>query len=109
MCKLGIIGILSLYDKQENLICISETVRSSGLAVFFCPFADNPGWECQNIPTIRCVCQQAHLTEMAYLGRLFHLLEFKDVPEEQIKTTGYVIDSIEAAVWCLLTTDSYNC
>ena len=50
----------------------------------------------------------SNLTEMDYLGRLFHLFEFKDVPVEQIKTTGYVIDSIEAAVWCLLTTDSYK-
>lgn len=46
--------------------------------------------------------------EMVYLGRLFHLLEFRNVPEEEIRTTGYVIDSIEAAVWCLLTTDSYK-
>lgn len=50
----------------------------------------------------------SNLTEMAYLGRLFHLCEFKDVPEEQIRSTGYVIDSIEAAVWCLITTDSYK-
>ena len=50
----------------------------------------------------------SNLTEMAYLGRLFHLFEFKDVPEEKIRTSGYVIDSIEAAVWCLITTDSYK-
>ena len=50
----------------------------------------------------------SNLTEMTYLGRLFHLFEFKDVPEEQIRTSGYVIDSIEAAVWCLITTDSYK-
>ena len=49
-----------------------------------------------------------NLTEMTHLGRLFHLLEFKEVPEEEIRTTGYVIDSIEAAVWCLITTDSYK-
>lgn len=34
--------------------------------------------------------------------------EFRDVPEEEISITGYVIDSIEAAVWCLITTDSYK-
>lgn len=45
---------------------------------------------------------------MAYLGRLFHLFEFKDVSEEKIRTSGYVIDSIESAVWCLITTDSYK-
>jgi len=47
-----------------------------------------------------------NLTEMAHLGRIFHLNEFKDVPEDGIKTTGYVIDSIEAAIWCLINTDS---
>ena len=45
---------------------------------------------------------------MAYLGRLFRLSEFQNVPENEIRTTGYVIDSIEAAVWCLITTDTYN-
>ncbi len=45
---------------------------------------------------------------MTHFGRLFHLSEFVDVPEEEINTTGYVIDSIEAAVWCLITTDSYK-
>jgi len=49
-----------------------------------------------------------NLTEMAHLGRLFRLDEFKAVPAEKIKTTGYVIDTIEAAVWCLITTDSYK-
>ena len=49
-----------------------------------------------------------NLTEMAYLGRLFHLKEFKEVPEDRIKTSGYVIDSIEAAIWCLINTDSYK-
>lgn len=49
-----------------------------------------------------------NLTEMAYLGRLFQLSGFKDVPEEKIRTTGYVIDTIEAAFWCLITTTSYK-
>ena len=49
-----------------------------------------------------------NLTEMAYLGRLFHLNEFKEVPKDKIKTSGYVIDSIEAAIWCLINTDSYK-
>lgn len=49
-----------------------------------------------------------NLTEMAHLGRLFRLEELKSAPEEIIKTTGYVIDSIEAAFWCLINTDSYK-
>lgn len=27
---------------------------------------------------------------------------------DEIKSTGYVVDTLEAAVWCLLTTDSYK-
>ena len=27
--------------------------------------------------------------------------------EGEIKSTGYVVDTLEAAVWCLLTTESY--
>lgn len=30
------------------------------------------------------------------------------LPEAEIRSSGYVIDTLEAAVWCLLTTDSYS-
>lgn len=49
-----------------------------------------------------------NLTEMAHLERLYHLSEFSGTSEDKIKTTGYVIDSFEAAIWCLITTDSYK-
>ena len=44
--------------------------------------------------------------ELAYYKRLFHLGEFAKCSEEEIKSTGYVVDSLEAAIWSLLTTDS---
>ena len=50
----------------------------------------------------------ANLTELAYVGRLANIREFKDTPVEKIRSTGYVIDTLEAAVWCLLTTNSYK-
>lgn len=31
-----------------------------------------------------------------------------DIPREGIKSSGYVVDSFEAAVWCLLNTDNYR-
>lgn len=48
----------------------------------------------------------ANLVQMAYYGRLFHLDEFAKTPEDMIKSSGYVVDSLEAAVWSLITTDS---
>lgn len=46
--------------------------------------------------------------ELAYYARLFHLDEFAERSEDEIKSSGYVVDSLEAAVWSLVTTDSFE-
>jgi len=46
--------------------------------------------------------------EISSYNRIVSLLEFKDIPEENIKSTGYVVDTLEAALWCLLNTSSYR-
>ena len=33
---------------------------------------------------------------------------FKELPESQIRSSGYVVDTLEAALWCLLNTDSFK-
>lgn len=50
----------------------------------------------------------ANLVQMSHYGRLFHLDEFVKVPENEVKSTGYVVDSLEAAVWSLITTESFK-
>ena len=45
--------------------------------------------------------------EIAYLNRLLKGDIFK-LSESQIKSTGYVIDTLEASMWCFLTTDNYS-
>jgi len=36
--------------------------------------------------------------------------DFDKLPQEEIQSTGYVVDTLEAAMWCVLTTDTYrNC
>ena len=47
-----------------------------------------------------------NLAQMAHYGRLFHLNEFAKLPENEIKSSGYVVDSLEAAVWSLITSNS---
>ena len=34
--------------------------------------------------------------------------DFANLPEEEIKSTGYVVDTLEAALWCLLNTKDYK-
>ncbi len=46
-------------------------------------------------------------TELSYYGRIRDLEEFASIPEEKIKSTGYVVDSLEAAIWSLINTSSF--
>jgi ADP-ribosylglycohydrolase/histidinol phosphatase-like PHP family hydrolase len=49
-----------------------------------------------------------NLVEWSRFGRMFNLSEFADVPEDEIKSSGYVVDSLEAAVWSLITTETFE-
>lgn len=46
-------------------------------------------------------------SEIAHFDRLFKA-NIADLPLSEIRSGGYVIETIEACVWCLLTTDSYK-
>jgi ADP-ribosylglycohydrolase len=45
--------------------------------------------------------------EYATYNRIFSP-DFAKTPQEEIRSSGYVVDTLEAAIWCLLTTDSYR-
>ena len=40
--------------------------------------------------------------------RLRDVNAFKALPEEAIRSSGYVVDTLEAALWCLFNTDDYR-
>ena len=46
--------------------------------------------------------------ELVHFVRLRDLDDFGTASRNEIRSSGYVVDSIEAAVWCLLTNDSYE-
>lgn len=46
--------------------------------------------------------------ELGFYERLIDLTQFKDVAEDEIKSSGYVLDTLEAVVWCLINTESYK-
>lgn len=45
--------------------------------------------------------------ELAPYERLFRS-DLAKLPRNEIKSSGYVVDTLEAAIWCLLTTESYR-
>ena len=49
-----------------------------------------------------------NLVEWTRFSRMENLYEFANTPENEIKSSGYVVDTIEAAVWSLITTNSFE-
>lgn len=45
-------------------------------------------------------------SEMKYFDKIFSP-GFSELPESAIKSSGYVIDTLEAALWCALNTDNF--
>ena len=45
--------------------------------------------------------------ELHHFERIFSS-DFRNLPQESIKSSGYVVDTLEAALWCILNTDSYQ-
>lgn len=45
--------------------------------------------------------------EFPHYARLFNY-QFQNLPESEVKSTGYVVDTLEAALWCVLTTGNYR-
>lgn len=48
-----------------------------------------------------------NMVQLAFYGRISDLESFGKLPEENIKSSGYVVDTLEAAVWSIITTDSF--
>ena len=46
--------------------------------------------------------------EVDHYRRLRNLAAFRQVPAEEIRSSGYVVAALEAAVWSLVTTDSFR-
>jgi len=49
-----------------------------------------------------------NLSEILEYRRVFDLLSFSKLGEDAIESSGYVVDSLEAAIWCLIVTDDYK-
>ena len=50
----------------------------------------------------------ANMVQLKYYSRIFDLEEFAKVSREDIKSSGYVVDSLEAAVWSLVINGSFE-
>ena len=68
---------------------------------------DNPDKSSVLVALIQAACRYTDHPEYRHFARLLSL-RFPTLLAEEIRSSGYVVDTLEAAVWCLLTTDSYE-
>lgn len=47
-------------------------------------------------------------SNLEYYNRLTDLRKFKTIPEEDIQSSGYVVHTLEASIWCLIHSNSYE-
>jgi len=51
---------------------------------------------------------EANVPEWIHFKRIMNLSEFANVSEDKIKSSGYVVDSLEAAIWSIITTKTFE-
>jgi ADP-ribosylglycohydrolase len=47
-------------------------------------------------------------SEKEKYGRLWNVPVFANLVEDEIRSSGYIVDTLEAAIWCFLNTDNYK-
>ena len=87
-CGLYFFLVRSILENEGNL----EIVLQKGLDAGFAYYETNP----------------ENAGELAHYARLRHLDEFGHLSEDEIQSTGYVVASLEAALWCLVNTENYK-
>ena len=49
-----------------------------------------------------------NVQELKQYNRIRKISEYKILSRAEIKSSGYVVDTLEASIWCLLNTNSYQ-
>ncbi len=55
--------------------------------------------------------REGYAEELRHFERMYSgnsVRDFMNLPEEEIRSGGYVVDTLEAALWCFLNTNSYE-
>ena len=61
------------------------------------------------IPDMKAAIRDlGRLAVVHYSTDFNRLVRLEDLSRDEIKSTGYVVDTLEAALWCVLKTDSYR-
>lgn len=122
---LPLIPYIFELNEEQKVQIISEVSslthrhpRSILACIFLCKFAiqyiktqdiktafTNTQKDIQNL-----LLQEIHMDESVHFHRLVSLTyeQFRDIAEASIKSTGYVIDTLEASLWCIFNNQNFS-
>lgn len=102
-------ALSSLTHAHERCILSCYVYVSFGNALLNNPLEDKLSIFKRLMPEIFSECDRLFSKpEVLLLERLRDIDKFVSISEAAIKSSGYVIDTLEASLWCFLTTDSYK-
>lgn len=115
---------LGVNYKSENFIdtinCVSSMTHSHSYSVFGCYIYSTYISEilkeqdkCKAYKTLQNILQDVVEGDEKYAGvkEIYNRIIYHDISklkENDIKSSGYVVDSLEAAIWSVLTTNSFE-
>lgn len=111
--------LYTYYQKTENSLDIisdaSRLTHSHERSIIGCGIYAFIVWELLRETSKMSVykgltqaCQFfADSEELELYSRLFEL-DFASLPIEEIKSDGYIVDTLEAAIWCFLNSENYS-
>lgn len=62
----------------------------------------------EGTPIKEAICSLAYLPPVAHMKEFERIAYIGELSRDEIKSSGYVVDTLEAALWCLLKTSTYE-
>lgn len=106
---------LSVEDSIKNIHNVSSLTHAHERSCIACGIYDFVVRELINAPKKESVNEALKKAEKYYCNyeQIFHYerlfkADFANLDVSEIKSSGYVVDTLEAAIWCLLNTSNYR-
>lgn len=109
--KLGDDDLIKMVEEVSSLT--HRTKRSKLACIFYVQFViqllENEKEHAleKTVDFVKKNCRISYADELQYFARILDK-QILSLPEEQVKSTGYVVDTLEAAVWTFFHTTGYR-
>ena len=115
VCLFNAIKNLSKENSIKNIHEVSALTHAHERSCIACGIYDfivrelisNPKKSSVNEALSKAKIYYCNYEQISHYNRLFRE-DFKNLDESEIKSSGYVVDTLEAAIWCLLNTNNYR-